>query len=308
MGGNNYYLGKTVDRLPGIDPKTFGHIPGVKVGTTWETRIDCSNAGVHSYWQSGISGTKDDGAYSIVVAGGYEDRDEGKIIHYTGQGGFIKKGGENVQVRDQEWKSGNLALRVSLRTGKPVRVVRGFQAKTIHAPSAGYRYDGLYKVVAAEEKQQKSGFMICKFTLEKLEDEESEDEGVGVKRGGSSESNRDSPAKRRRLSEDNEDEDESQDEDHKPTACERSSIAPSDTTTIACSSAVKLEDHPDTELLIVPQTTIDNPESQSGSVTAKPASAEEHSELNSQSQPRLGSQQAESTITATETCPAVAPS
>jgi len=39
------------------DPKIFGHIPGISVGTWWETREDCSNDAIHAPWVAGISGS-----------------------------------------------------------------------------------------------------------------------------------------------------------------------------------------------------------------------------------------------------------
>ena len=75
----------------------FGHIPGVKVGTIWDSRcalssawvaflldarmslcrVDCSRAGVHNMSQAGISipprNSAIYGAHSIVLSGGYED-------------------------------------------------------------------------------------------------------------------------------------------------------------------------------------------------------------------------------------------
>ena len=46
-------------------------------------------------------------------------------------------------------RRGNLALKISVDTGKPVRVLRGYKLKSPFAPESGYRYDGLYKVFAA---------------------------------------------------------------------------------------------------------------------------------------------------------------
>ena len=45
--------------------------------------------------------------------------------------------------------TGNLALSQSVKTGNPVRVIRGYKLPTIFAPESGYRYDGLYNVTKA---------------------------------------------------------------------------------------------------------------------------------------------------------------
>ncbi|KAF7966629.1 hypothetical protein HWV62_37539 [Athelia sp. TMB] len=51
----------------------FGSIPGVEVGSWWQSREDCSNDSIHAPWVAGISGGKNEGAYSIVLSGGYDD-------------------------------------------------------------------------------------------------------------------------------------------------------------------------------------------------------------------------------------------
>ncbi|KAI0094919.1 hypothetical protein BDY19DRAFT_982245 [Irpex rosettiformis] len=106
------------------DPKIFGSIVGVPVGTWWETRP----------WVAGISGGPD-GCYSVALSGGYEDDvDLGDGFTYTGSGGRDLKGTKhNPKNR-------------SLETKKPVRVIRGYKLDSQYAPQEGYRYDGLYTV------------------------------------------------------------------------------------------------------------------------------------------------------------------
>jgi hypothetical protein len=72
----------------------FGPVPGIEVGATWRTRQvfldllrlnslttddtireECAKARVHTSTTAGISGGKN-GAYSIVMSGGYEDDDD----------------------------------------------------------------------------------------------------------------------------------------------------------------------------------------------------------------------------------------
>ena len=110
---------------------------------------------------AGIWGAQE-GAYSIVLSGGYEDDiDELDYILYTGQGGQDAPGGK--QVADQQFTKGNLGLRLSCDYGLPVRVTRGHQIK--NGPERGYRYDGLYRVENYERVQGKRGFYICRFHL-----------------------------------------------------------------------------------------------------------------------------------------------
>ncbi|KAF8640280.1 hypothetical protein AX16_010175 [Volvariella volvacea WC 439] len=181
-GGNengSWLKGKRIARDSGVNPKTFGHISGVLVGATFADRVECSNAGVHGPLRAGIHGTQDDGAYSIVLSGGYEDdEDHGDIVVYTGQGGRGKgskldqmqgkEAWDGPQVADQEWTRGNKALKISKQTGRPVRVIRGSTLNSRYAPPEGYRYDGLYIVTDATRARGKTGFMTCRFRLERV--------------------------------------------------------------------------------------------------------------------------------------------
>ncbi|XP_006925339.2 E3 ubiquitin-protein ligase UHRF1-like [Pteropus alecto] len=51
----------------------YGPIPGIPVGTMWRFRVQVSESGVHRPHVAGIHGRSNDGAYSLVLAGGYED-------------------------------------------------------------------------------------------------------------------------------------------------------------------------------------------------------------------------------------------
>nr|BAC38081.1 unnamed protein product [Mus musculus] len=51
----------------------YGPIPGIPVGSTWRFRVQVSEAGVHRPHVGGIHGRSNDGAYSLVLAGGFED-------------------------------------------------------------------------------------------------------------------------------------------------------------------------------------------------------------------------------------------
>ncbi|KZT74652.1 hypothetical protein DAEQUDRAFT_659485 [Daedalea quercina L-15889] len=74
------------------DPKVFGAIPGIPVGTWWMTREECSTDAIHAPWVAGIAGGPD-GAYSVALSGGYEDDvDLGEAFTYTGAGGRDLKG------------------------------------------------------------------------------------------------------------------------------------------------------------------------------------------------------------------------
>ena len=139
----------------------FGDIPGIKPGQIFKDRKELSKAGVHTPPMHGIWGVQE-GAYSIVLSGGYEDDiDELDYIRYTGQGGQDTPGGK--QVSHQEFTAGNRGLQLSCDYKRPVRVTRGHQID--NGPEFGYRYDGLYTVQKYERIIGKRGFYICRFHL-----------------------------------------------------------------------------------------------------------------------------------------------
>lgn len=147
--------------------RIFGDIQGIPVGASFVTRKEAAAAGIHKPLQAGISGSKDEGADSIVISGGYEDDfDSGDEIIYTGEGGQDDKG---RHVANQELTRGNLALAKSEIDALPVRVIRGADKKNPYAPESGYRYDGLYKVDSHWHEIGKAGFLVYRFKLIKLD-------------------------------------------------------------------------------------------------------------------------------------------
>ncbi|CAK9786547.1 unnamed protein product [Cutaneotrichosporon oleaginosum] len=161
------------------DPRQFGHIPGVAVGTWWESRMDCSTAAVHAPPVSGISGGAETGAYSVALSGGYpDDVDLGEAFTYTGSGGRDLKGTRDKpknlrtapQTFDQSFDNNfNAALKTSAETKNPVRVIRGFKLESPYAPSEGYRYDGLYIVERAWMAPGLTrGLKVCKYAFKRL--------------------------------------------------------------------------------------------------------------------------------------------
>lgn len=131
-----------------------------------------SSLGVHRPTIGGISGTKAQGADSIVVSGGYEDdADFGDEIIYTGAGGNDPNTGK--QIADQRIdQSGNAGLVTSQNEGLPVRVVRGAGGDRDHSPATGYRYDGLFRVADHWSETGRSGYRIWRYRLVRLSTQE----------------------------------------------------------------------------------------------------------------------------------------
>lgn len=148
--------------------RIFGKIPGINEGERFANRFELSLSLVHRPRQAGISGSQKEGADSIVLSGGYEDDiDYGDIIVYTGHGGRDQQSGK--QVTDQELTRQNLALAISCQQGLPVRVIRGRTHKSEYSPSEGYRYDGLYRIEEYWKEKGRSGFIVWRFRMRKLD-------------------------------------------------------------------------------------------------------------------------------------------
>ncbi|GBM23571.1 E3 ubiquitin-protein ligase UHRF1 [Araneus ventricosus] len=167
-----------------VPPNHFGPIPGVEVGTMWKFRVQVSESGVHRPHVAGIHGRESDGAFSIVLSGGYEDDlDEGDEFKYTGSGGRDLSGNKRCaeQSCDQTLTRMNKALALNCnaslnkngaeakdwKAGKPVRVVRNCKGRkhSEYCPEEGNRYDGIYKVVKYWPEKGKSGYLVWRYLL-----------------------------------------------------------------------------------------------------------------------------------------------
>ncbi|XP_056132833.1 E3 ubiquitin-protein ligase UHRF1 [Lampris incognitus] len=169
----------------------YGPVPGVPVGSLWKFRVQVSESGVHRPHVAGIHGRSTDGAYSLVLAGGYEDDvDDGNEFTYTGSGGRDLSGNKRTaeQSCDQKLTNMNRALALNCnaavndkdgaeaknwKAGKSVRVIRSCKGRkhSKYSPEDGNRYDGIYKVVKYWPEKGKSGFLVWRYFL-KRDDEE----------------------------------------------------------------------------------------------------------------------------------------
>ncbi|KAJ3526876.1 hypothetical protein NMY22_g9996 [Coprinellus aureogranulatus] len=164
------------------DPKVFGSIPGIEVGTWWASRQGaammqytrtyprrvqvafCFNPGLWCPYCSppvgGISGGKD-GAHSVALSGGYADDVDLGYTLCDFSVLFYAYAAKNRLVALTQ-------AAVSSRTRKPVRVIRGFKVKSKYAPTKGYRYDGLYVVERAWMEIGLGGYEVCRYALTRL--------------------------------------------------------------------------------------------------------------------------------------------
>ena len=160
----------------------FGTPDGVSVGQSFRDRKELQSAWVHRPGQAGISGTKAEGADSIVVSGGYVyDEDHGSYLIYTGHGGNQRR--PNKQIADQDPEApGNAGLITSMVQGLPVRVVRGAHAGSVFAPRSGYVYSGLYSVTSWWMETGRDGFRIVRFRLDAIDGQTVVDPAPAVNR------------------------------------------------------------------------------------------------------------------------------
>ncbi|XP_031097932.1 histone-lysine N-methyltransferase family member SUVH9-like [Ipomoea triloba] len=157
------------------DKRIVGDIPGVLIGDLFFFRMELCVVGLHGQPQAGIdyvpasqSSNREPIATSIIVSGGYEDdEDAGDVLIYTGHGGQDRF---SKQCTNQKLEGGNLALERSMHYGIEVRVIRGFK----YAGSASgkvYVYDGLYRIIDFWLAVGKSGFLVFKYKLARIENQ-----------------------------------------------------------------------------------------------------------------------------------------
>ncbi|KAL3684038.1 hypothetical protein R1sor_002060 [Riccia sorocarpa] len=172
-------------RVNGVD-SIMGEVPGVECGDHFYYRLELYLISLHRQTQAGIdfipqsksnyrdaNGEVVSVAVSVIASGGYEDdRDEGDVLIYTGQGGNNSYKGVKGKGSDQELVRGNLALKNSCDLGLPVRVIRGNEVKKSGHPSPSgkiYYYDGLYDVKDCFQEVGASGNKVWKYKLVRKE-------------------------------------------------------------------------------------------------------------------------------------------
>ena len=133
------------------------------------TRFVALFRGAHGATQGGIYGNRENGGYSIVISGVYDDLDQdyGDILYYSGSNSH-----SNEDPRSPAPSTGGtIALQASERTQNPVRVIRTSSGKSTIAPISGLRYDGLYKVVSSRYPKNLKGGIYEQFKLVRLDDQ-----------------------------------------------------------------------------------------------------------------------------------------
>jgi hypothetical protein len=143
------------------DAKVFGH-NGIAVGQWWPRQICALRDGAHGVKMGGIAGNVQTGAYSILVAAGYEgmDDDQKETLIYSGSDSH-KNTNPDVAIRSAYTQ----CLETSLGNQRSVRVLRSSRGRHVCAPAKGLRYDGLYKVTRSLQDLNEKGGLYLKFKL-----------------------------------------------------------------------------------------------------------------------------------------------
>lgn len=154
--------------------RVFGH-NGLTPGD-WFPKMTVANFhGAHSGGMRGISGDPERGAFSIVVSGQYdEDLDEGDVLYYSGEAAD-----KNENPHEVIGRATNESLVESCANRQPVRVLRSAskgERQRHYSPTCGIRYDGLYTVVAVQNRHNAKGGLYQRFKLRRLGGQEDLDD------------------------------------------------------------------------------------------------------------------------------------
>ncbi|ERF76684.1 hypothetical protein EPUS_02223 [Endocarpon pusillum Z07020] len=145
--------------------KVFGH-NGIRMGQFFPRQMAALAQGAHGSSQAGISGTAEDGAYSVIVTGKYSSLEKDGLDKFE----YCATGSMENTFKDSLIESQGLkTMRRSLMTKKPVRVLRGENTEFRYAPKVGLRYDGLYTVAKEEQRVNGKGGVYAVFVLEQVE-------------------------------------------------------------------------------------------------------------------------------------------
>lgn len=151
-----------------ISSKVYGH-NGITMGQVYLRQMAALAQGAHGSSQSGISGTAEEGAYSIIATGTYKAVEKDGLERFE----YCAAGSLDNTFRDSLIESQGLkTLRTSLATGRPVRVLRGPNDEFRYAPRFGLRYDGLYIVVEERRSHNAKGGLYAVFVLERVKDQD----------------------------------------------------------------------------------------------------------------------------------------
>ncbi len=88
------------------------------------------------------------------------DKDQGDILYYSGS-----KSHDNEDPLNPILTTSTRSLQTSKRQNRSVRVIRAAGGNGHYAPSVGFRYDGLYKILEEDRPKNHKGGCYVRFKL-----------------------------------------------------------------------------------------------------------------------------------------------
>lgn len=127
-----------------MNPRQHGN--GLLINGSWyPSQLAILRDGGHGASQGGITAQPEQGAFSVIMAGGvdpkgkpYPNVDHGDEVLYCGT--------DNTNAEINAPSPDTKAMLVNHAEGKPVRLFRSSNLNNKYAPELGFRYDGLYAV------------------------------------------------------------------------------------------------------------------------------------------------------------------
>ncbi|KAF3315570.1 hypothetical protein TWF173_003484 [Orbilia oligospora] len=164
---------------------SFGYVAGINIGDCWKRRKQITDIGLHCRPQGSVHGRKQEGVFSLIIAGAYkEDRNSGLEITFTGVGGqdeanATKKVAQGSKLSIDDLTSGpkasnteNCALAMSASTGKPIRVIANPDANLSFCRKAkGFTFIGLWKVSGSLVYRNKKNVDVLRFQLSPFDEQ-----------------------------------------------------------------------------------------------------------------------------------------
>ncbi|CAM0903531.1 unnamed protein product [Alopecurus aequalis] len=146
------------------DKKYVGNVPGIRVGDVFHARVEICVVGLHRPHRMGIDYIKEeDGtciAISIVAYAKFSDvtRNLDAFVY----------SGSMTAVANQKIDGTNLALKKSMDTNTPVRVIHGFSTKGNGQRKNMLIYGGLYLVEKYWRKKESENLFVYMFRLRRM--------------------------------------------------------------------------------------------------------------------------------------------
>ncbi|CAN6235794.1 unnamed protein product [Urochloa humidicola] len=147
------------------DKKYIGSVPGIYPGDIFHLRVELCVVGLHRPHRLGIDSTKKHDGTSVAIS----------IVSYVQSSDieysldvFVYTGSRAVTV-NQKIEGANLALKKSMDTNTPVRIIHGFTTVNEKKKFPTYIYGGLYHVENYWREKDHGDRYVYMFRLRRME-------------------------------------------------------------------------------------------------------------------------------------------